>query len=194
VHRNSKETLTQNYRRLGLISKLNKRAGGVQKSSGTDTQIIQAAEQQFAVRPGTTHTQKPIDEVQLEEDPETGALKVRDDGSKRRANPLNDPLNELEDDTEGPLRFSALGHVVNIGNGAGITESLEEIATSGIVKRPRQQSEREVEWVARLVEKHGDDYGAMFRDRNLNPMQQSVGDIRRRILKWKSKHPPEQIV
>jgi nucleolar protein 16 len=192
VLRNSKETLSQNYRRLGLISKLNKRAGGVQKPTNDDTQISQAAEQQFAILPGTTHTQKPIDEVQLEHDPETGALKIRGDGSNARANPLNDQLNELEDDSGELVRFTALGHVAHKGNGQGITESLEEIATTGIVKRLRQQSEREVEWISRLVEEHGDDYAAMFRDRSLNPMQQSIGDIRKRILKWRSKHQLEQ--
>lgn len=52
-------------------------------------------------------------------------------------------------------------------------------------KRPRQQSQREEEWITKLVEKHGDDIKAMVRDRKLNPMQQTEGDIGRRLKKWK---------
>ena len=39
--------------------------------------------------------------------------------------------------------------------------------------------------VLRLIEKHGENYAAMTRDRKLNPMQQTAGDLRRRINKWK---------
>ena len=55
-------------------------------------------------------------------------------------------------------------------------------------KRPRHQSSREEEWITRLVEKHGDDIKAMVRDKKLNPMQQTEGDIGRRLKKWKAKH------
>jgi nucleolar protein 16 len=185
--------LSQNYRRLGLISKLNKRAGGEQKNINTESHLSQTAHQAFAILPGTTHTQKAIEEVELEHDIETGAIKIRQDASKAVVNPLNDPLNELEDPTELSLSHS-MGHVKRIGNGFGITETLEELASSGMSKRPRQQSEREREWVARLVEKHGADYAAMFRDRTLNPMQQSVGDIRKRVMKWQTSHTSIQSV
>ena len=61
----------------------------------------------------------------------------------------------------------------------------EEAATLARKKRPRQQSKREEEWIARLVGKYGDDIRAMARDVKLNPMQQSVGDLGRRLKKWK---------
>jgi nucleolar protein 16 len=82
------------------------------------------------------------------------------------------------------MRITALGHVSRKGGETEYIEALEQIASSGIQKRPRQQSEREEEWISRLVEKHGDNYGAMFRDRKLNPMQQSEGDIKKRVRKW----------
>ena len=61
----------------------------------------------------------------------------------------------------------------------------EEAVTLARKRRPRQQSKREEEWMARLAGKYGDDIRAMARDVKLNPMQQSEGDLRRRLKKWK---------
>jgi nucleolar protein 16 len=49
------------------------------------------------------------------------------------------------------------------------------------------QSRREEEWIEALVEKYGDDYGKMFRDRKLNIWQQSEGDIKKRVKVWRSR-------
>ena len=54
-------------------------------------------------------------------------------------------------------------------------------------KVERNQSGRETEWVARLVEKYGSDYKKMTWDRKLNPFQQSEGDIKKRVLKYNQK-------
>ena len=51
-------------------------------------------------------------------------------------------------------------------------------------KQPRQQSQREEEWITALVEKYGNDTDKMAKDRRLNPMQQSEGDIKRRLRRW----------
>lgn len=68
-----------------------------------------------------------------------------------------------------------------------LVKALEDRSARGITKI-RTQSEREQDWIASLVEKHGDDYEAMFRDRKLNVMQQSIGDLKKRIKKWKGKN------
>jgi nucleolar protein 16 len=65
-----------------------------------------------------------------------------------------------------------------------VIAALEEAARNGVKKAPRKQSEREEEWIEKLVNKYGEDYGKMTRDRRLNPFQQSEGDIRRRAKKW----------
>jgi nucleolar protein 16 len=69
------------------------------------------------------------------------------------------------------------------GTETDVVKSLIAQAKAPVEKRVRHLSEREVEWLKRLVERHGDDYQAMFRDRALNPMQQTAADIRRRIEK-----------
>lgn len=68
-----------------------------------------------------------------------------------------------------------------------IVKQLEEQASMGAPPTERKQSDREKEWIERLVGKYGDDYWKMSRDSKLNPYQQTPADIKRRVGKWKSK-------
>ncbi len=68
----------------------------------------------------------------------------------------------------------------------GIVRELEAAAQAGIKQRkPRMQSQREEEWIEHLVRRWGEDYKGMRRDRRLNPGQQSEGDLRRRVKRWR---------
>lgn len=144
---------------------------------------------------GKNTVQIDVTETKVERDPETGKIlrvvrpedEMEVGGRKhKRSNPLNDPLNDLSDNEE-PLRALVKGS--GSGSGSAIVRQLERQADSegqGVkAKKPRHQSKREEEWVLRLVEKYGDDFVAMARDRKLNPMQQSAGDLRRRVNKCK---------
>ncbi|KAJ5648652.1 hypothetical protein N7490_005024 [Penicillium lividum] len=180
-------TLTQNYKNLGLLHKLNAPAGGRERLPGTEND--DDASHSLQIRDsGKAAAQIDLGEIRVERDPETGNIVrvIRDDDEievagvkRRRANPLNDPLNDIEDNA---VQFPS-------SSGTDVVKKLERQANKeGVaekVKKPRHLSTREIEWVSRLVEKHGDDLLAMARDRKLNPMQQSVGDLRRRIDKWK---------
>ncbi|KAH7393279.1 60S ribosomal subunit biogenesis protein-like protein Nop16 [Cadophora sp. MPI-SDFR-AT-0126] len=196
---NQNETLTQNYRRLGLTSRLNSatggteklRAGDISKTSTTSKLAISSAiPKQFT--PST---------ARVERDPTTGkilrVIHEEDD------NPLNDPLNVVEamdfdgaeDDGEVFEGFDGEGNGES-GKAASkkgkksqneIVRRLEEQASMVPEKKERSQSEREREWIERLVGKWGEDYEKMARDRRLNPMQQTPADIKRRVRKWKAK-------
>lgn len=126
-----------------------------------------------------------LGETRVERDPETGRILrvIHDDddievaGHKHsRKNPLNDPLNELEVESN-PLADSFVVQQLE--------RQADQEGKTVRAKKPRFQSSREGEWAQRLIEKHGDNFAAMMRDRKLNPMQQSEGDLRRRINKWK---------
>ncbi len=112
-------------------------------------------------------------------------MRILENGHNTRANPLNDPLNELDD--SDPEEWEGFDNIPAVGNGphTEVLGKLENLASSGVRTTPRKQSQREQEWIQKLVEKYNDDYGKMFRDVKLNPMQQSEGDIKRRVLKWK---------
>lgn len=102
---------------------------------------------------------------------------------------MNDPLNELEDSDGEAEEWSGFAMVPerrqNEAQNPVISE-LEEAARNGVRKAPRKQSEREGEWLERLVNKYGEDYGKMTRDKKLNPMQQTEADIKKRVKKWKA--------
>ncbi|KAK2628569.1 hypothetical protein QTJ16_001672 [Diplocarpon rosae] len=185
---NQKETLAQNYRRLGLTARLNSATGGTEKlrpgetsksSTTSKLAISNAIPKQFAPT-----------SARVERDPETGKiLRVIHDGKK--ANPLNDPLNDIEDaemadDGEEFGGFDAGSGGEKKQATTDIVRRLEEQAAMVGEKRDRTQSEREREWIERLVLAHGENFEKMARDRRLNPMQQTPNDLRRRVGKWKA--------
>jgi len=182
--RDKKQTLSQNYKRLGLTARMNHISGGTEKTAATLKAATTAGmrKDRFVV----SNSNATIEEIAVERDPKTGAvLRVVDSEPSRRSNPLNDPLSDLEEsDVE---EWEGFDNIPTSRTGAetDVTDQLEDLASRGVRKAPRKQSEREQEWVQGLVEKYGDDYAKMFRDTKLNPMQQSEGDIKRRILKWK---------
>jgi len=71
-------------------------------------------------------------------------------------------------------------------NPSSIVAQLAAHARATTVKpRKRTVSVREEDWMRRLVEAHGEDYGAMVGDRALNVRQQTRGDIERRVRRWR---------
>ncbi|KAI8943262.1 Nucleolar protein 16 [Plenodomus lindquistii] len=191
-----KETLSQNYRRLGLTARLNHATGGTEKtiallglndpkSSRADASASSTANALNIVSkaPAAVATE----EIEVERDPETGAI-LRVVEKETRANPLNDPLNELEDD-DGEVEewngFSMVPEHEEEESVNPVIRQLEEAARNGARKAPRGQSQREMEWCEALVSKYGEDYARMARDRKLNPMQQTENDIKKRVGKWR---------
>ena len=90
----------------------------------------------------------------------------------------------LGDDSEDFEGFDSRGGERTETN--PIVQQLEDMAARAPEKTPRKQSEREREWIERLVGKYGEDCKRMARDMKLNPMQQTEADIRKRVEKWRS--------
>lgn len=216
-----RQTLSQNYRRLGLATKLNAPSGGIERNlddikkakiAGEHRQDELAAQgrteaertnhDRLAIKNTKTPTELIPSEVHIERDPETGKiLRVLDGPAETGASvakSLDDPLNawdDASDDSEDDENeFQGFDdHVSNgfIGGKTAETDNpiirqLEERVAQlqRMPKQKRKQSDREIEWVRSMVEKHGDNYDAMFRDRKLNIMQQSKGDLMRRVRRF----------
>jgi nucleolar protein 16 len=181
-------TLTQNYKKLGLLHKLNAPTGGKERIPGRND-LAEKSNSLHINGSAVAAAQIDLGETKVERDPETGKiLRVIHDydeievaGQKRRRNnPLNDPLNDLSDNEDGPAQAVSSSKVVQQLERQADLEGQGEKA-----KKPRHQSTREEEWLSGLIEKHGDNIAAMVRDRKLNPMQQTEGDIQKRLNKWK---------
>lgn len=135
-----------------------------------------------------------VSEVKVERDPATGRILrvIRD------SNPLRDPLNEIESpsssavldkdkeeeeewggiDSDSPEEAARKERKRPL-----VVRELERLANQPVEKPERHQSEREREWLERLVARHGDDVSAMARDAKLNPMQQTAADLNKRLRK-----------
>ncbi|KAJ6261313.1 hypothetical protein Dda_3982 [Drechslerella dactyloides] len=152
------QTLAQNYARLGLTHRLRSATGGNEKRP---SQISDASTPPLG--------------------PQEARIKRAADGSILRIEYASDLRHEtlgasLEDEEERPSTTTT--------KETTLVKALKEQMGLGL-KKERVQSDREMDWARRLLEKHGDDYQAMFWDRELNLRQQSVGDIKRRVKKWR---------
>lgn len=198
--RNQKETFSQNYRRLGLVSKINARSGGIEKrpSSRINLSAEKAAENDPLAIANKNPTSLVPGTARIERDPETGAIVrvLNDEGDERRKKGRREwngrVLNDDLDESSGGEDEKMIGQhdlpTINdrVLGGEGVVPDLVlQAANTGAKKRPRKQSQREEEWVERLVEKYGDDVRGMARDKRLNPMQQSEADIGMRVRMWK---------
>ncbi|KAG0648275.1 Nucleolar 16 [Hyphodiscus hymeniophilus] len=176
---NQHETLTQNYRRLGLTSRLNTATGGSENLPHFSPDTTTSTASKLAIANTIPKTIEPTI-ARVERDPATGKITrvIHDE----RENPLRDPLNDVEDAELDGID----GDAGERGRGSEVVRMLEEQAKMGKPTPKRKQSEREREWIERLVARWGEDYGKMVRDRRLNPMQQTEADIKKRVATWKA--------
>lgn len=196
----SSQTLTQNYRRLGLASKLNKHTGGVERHAD-DVEQLQSNRHRDDPLSIAAHRQAEqqvgLGEARIERDPETGAILRVIEGPAAKPNPLNDPLNDLDssdDEQRGWARKGGQhgnieeGEFEGFGDDDGKTDVVRELearASMPAKKYKRKQTENEVAFIEELVRKHGEDTGKMARDMKINYMQRSEGDLKKRIKKWR---------
>ncbi|KAK3114699.1 Ribosome biogenesis protein Nop16 [Teratosphaeriaceae sp. CCFEE 6253] len=192
------QTLEQNYKRLGLTSKLNKHTGGIERKAEDVERARDEAEDGAVKRKddvlaiGSIRRSQTIDvqEARIERDPETGRILRVIESGQVKANPLNDPLNELdsEDEDDEGLNQHASANLAYYSGESTKTEvvrRLEMEASKPKATHKPKQSENERAFIVELMAKHGDDYGAMMRDTKINYMQRSAGDLKRRVKKWR---------
>ncbi|EMG49376.1 NOP16 Nucleolar protein 16 [Candida maltosa Xu316] len=167
-------TLKQNYKRLGLRAKLGTSAGGEEKK------VVSLSEIQ-AKRSKKNNSNVPsLEEIENLDDPskipEGEARLIRDPVSNEVIKVIYGTMkvggNE-EEDSENEVEVPS------------VIQQLEEYAEKNSkVKKERHLSDRETDWLKSLYEKYGDNYDKMKWDK-LNIYQQTAGDLKRRINKWK---------
>ena len=210
--RNKKETLSQNYTRFGLVAKLGKATGGTAagdrallSASTSDPLAVRSADQGLLqvrevrverdadgritrVLRDSNPLDDPLrgldsdDDDDDDDEGETRNNKNKNNSSSSRARP------QAGDGGEGSKEEGGGGEEEEEEEEDGrpeVVRALEREAAEWASgeKKTRHQSERELEWLRRLVARHGDDTAAMARDMRLNPMQQTAADIARRLRK-----------
>ncbi|KAH7165873.1 ribosome biogenesis protein Nop16 [Dactylonectria macrodidyma] len=174
---NKDETLSQNYRRLGLLARLKAPTGGTEKQLGAVT-MRTSANDPFAI---TSVENAVVSEARVERDADGKIVRIL---GHSKPNPLNDPLNDLDEDSDmEDSKAEEWGGIQDDPEDTDVIKALLEQSRAPVVKTPRHQSTREREWLDAMVAKHGDDTVAMAKDRKLNPMQQTAADIAKRIRK-----------
>lgn len=224
----SKQTLSQNYARLGLTTRLNKQTGG--KENFEDGPKY--ASDSLAVNPSRSSRRKGassgaspsgvdsgIQEVRVERDPETGkiiqildqsdspALVSAGKGRKKTAAEISleksggrpfpdlqtEDQSDQDDASESGSEFAGFadthasgGFIGEAARAADATPVVHDLTGAALAaqaqpRAKRRQSERERQWCARMIEMHGGNYKAMFRDRTLNVLQLSEGQLRQKM-------------
>lgn len=175
-----KETLAQNYRRLGLVARLKAPTGGTEKRLGATTTRT-SPKDPFAI---ATIENAIVSEARVERDADGNITRIIGHG---RDNPLNDPLHDLDsdedEDKEEQEENAEEWGGIDDGDATDVVKTLLAESRQPVVAKPRHQSDRETVWLEALIEKHGDNTLAMAKDKRLNPMQQTAADIAKRIRK-----------
>jgi nucleolar protein 16 len=183
-----------------LTARLNKNTGGIEKKV-SDILPVESNDR-YSLRDTLNITSSSkrgqkidLSEAKIERDPETGKILRVIDEKLPKANPLNDPLNELESDSEDDTGIFSLRNqhdaVVKKPSSAHSTavtdtvKQLEAEASRPVTKYKRKQPDGEREFIEDLVRKYGDDIGKMAQDTKINYMQRSEGDLKKRIKRWR---------
>ncbi|WFD35749.1 Nucleolar protein 16 [Malassezia cuniculi] len=164
-----KLTVRQNYAKLGLVPTLSHQSGGLDPKDPYAQAIRDAAEtvaDENQPKPGM---------ARIIRDEDGNVVDVIEHVAEEETlTPWGAELNK--DESRAPSRVM-LPPVLNKEKGNTV-EELERLAAEDAPVK-RYTSAGEHSWLADLVDAHGSDYEAMARDRRLNIMQKTAGEIRR---------------
>ncbi|KAF7723919.1 Nucleolar protein 16 [Apophysomyces ossiformis] len=169
-----KQTLKQNYERLGLLTSLNGVSGGREKLVPPKKEEAMDTEEGEELK---ELTEEEIEKVKKSLRPGEGLIQRDDEGNVIRVIVGERKTHDEILDEEFPV----------VEAKTDVVRELEARAACAI-KRERHQTEYEKDWIAQLIAKHGDDYEAMFWDKKLNIYQQTANQLKRKCEKYKKDH------
>ncbi|KAI9472009.1 MAG: ribosome biogenesis protein Nop16 [Benjaminiella poitrasii] len=172
---NKKLTVKQNYEKLGLATSINGESGGREKKYPVAQQQQQTSETENSEPPKDLSelTEEEITELKKSLGPGEGLIQRDDEGNVVRIIVGEAKSHDEILDQEFPP-VEAKTEVVR---------QLEAQA-SKVYQRERNLSEFEAERIKKLIDKHGDDYKAMFWDKELNEYQQTANQLKKKCQQY----------
>ncbi|KAJ2083627.1 Nucleolar protein 16 [Coemansia sp. RSA 988] len=162
-HWDNSLTVSQNYRNLGLVSRLNGVSGGTVKN------VIPSHQE----RPDSTEETSELSEKQLKQSIPQGYGLIERDEEGRVINVV------LADDLGDPLDSDF--EVENTPAKKEGARLLEQYVAEHDERTERWMSVGERQLLQRYVDKHGNDYNAMFWDKQLNRQQLTKRQLQKKI-------------
>ncbi|KAI8330811.1 ribosome biogenesis protein Nop16 [Choanephora cucurbitarum] len=169
-----KLTLKQNYEKLGLLTSLNGETGGKEKMKPDAPVEVEAETEPKDLK---DMTEEEIEQLKKTLNPGEGLIQRDDEGNIVRIIVGEKKSHDEILDAEVP-KVEAKTDVVR---------QLEELAANA-VHHEKYQSEYETDWVQKLISKHGDDYKAMFWDKELNIYQQTAAQLKKKCQAYAQKN------
>ncbi|KAI8997578.1 ribosome biogenesis protein Nop16 [Pilobolus umbonatus] len=164
---NKKLTVRQNYEKLGLLTVLNGDSGGKEKLySDKDKKAAENGEEQEELK---ELTEEDVEKLKKTLAPGEGLIQRDDEGNVIRVIVGEEKSHDEILEQEFPV----------VEAKTDVVKALESQAANGSV-HVKVPSEFEKHWVQKLIDKHGDDYKAMFWDKELNVYQQTANQLKKK--------------
>ncbi|KAI7876810.1 ribosome biogenesis protein Nop16 [Mucor mucedo] len=168
---NKKLTLRQNYEKLGLLTSLNGQTGGKEKNRPDEK--IESTEGDNEPKELKELTEADIEEIKKTLGPGEGMIQRDDEGNIVRVIYGEERShNDILDAEVAPVEAKT-----------DVVRALEEQAANGI-QHEKYHSEFELDWIQKLLKKHGEDYKAMFWDKDLNVYQLTAAQLKKKCSKY----------
>ena len=168
------------YKRLGLMTSLNGKAGGIEKlyPDAKPTMMDHEGDNEESQEEEKELTEEDSARLETTLKPGEGLIQRDDEGNVIRVivgrRKTHDEILEEE-----PEAVEAKTEVVR---------QLEEQAKNAH-KNIKYQSTYQQHWVAQLIDKHGDDYRAMFWDTDLNQNQMTENQLKKKCTQFLKQNP-----
>ncbi|KAI7898251.1 ribosome biogenesis protein Nop16 [Cokeromyces recurvatus] len=165
-------TVKQNYEKLGLATNINGESGGAEKKYPKKQQT-EEPDNNEPVKELSELTEEEVAELKKKLGPGEGLIQRDDEGNVVRII-VGEAMthDEILDQEFAPVEAKT-----------DVVRQLEEQA-SKVYHRERNLSEFEADRIKKLIDKHGDDYKAMFWDKELNEYQHTVNQLKKKCQQY----------
>ncbi|KAI8968557.1 ribosome biogenesis protein Nop16 [Mycotypha africana] len=175
-----KLTVKQNYEKLGLLTELNGSTGGKEKLNPDNKDKTEESEDMeddaTPMKALVDLTDAEVEELKKKLAPGEGLIQRDEEGNILRVIVGEKKSHDdILDEEIAPVEAKT-----------DVVRQLEEQAANAF-HHEKYQSEFQTDWIQKLINKHGDDYKAMFWDKELNIYQNTAAQLKKKCQQYLKK-------